>query len=369
MRFKFSKIEVMFLRYFLRYFIVSIFIFTSIFFIYSFIQIMNEDDIVKGISGYYLSRTLIYLLPSIIVQSLPFCIIFSIFFSVGELSSKGELIAIRVGGYSYPSIVRLLLLFILLLTIISYQLIHNISPSYSAKSKEYLRTMISRVTNINLKPGTFTNVSTFAIYSEKIEDNVMQNVIIFQNIENEENQKLFIKTQSKKGLYNTVKEKGIKITLFDGNLYQIDKNNYNILNYGKFLEYYSFIPFEIDLKSYAKSPKYISTDALMDLLKDEKIPKNIFNIKKEIYDRLSQNISIFTLSLLSIVLAFCFEKDSKYFSFLSSIFIIIMHYGINIIFSKLVYKNQDWLKYESFASPFIISVLSFYIYRKRLSKK
>lgn len=363
------KVETVFADCFIRYLLVSLVIFSSIFFIYSFIQIINEKDIVKGISGYYFAKTLLYLIPSIISTSLPFSIIFSVFFAVGELSLRGELNAIRVGGYSYGEISRTFVIFMIILTGISYFLINDIAPEYNLKSREYLRTMINRVTNINLKSGSFENISSFTIYSDKIYGNEMNKVLLFENGRTHYDSDFFIKIEAEKGIYNILKEKGISITLYDGKIYHIDKEKYHILNLGEFEEYSSFIPFEITQKDYYNPPKYLTTSELKKILKTEINGREIYKIKKEITQRRSAVVSIIIFGVISAILAFYFERDSKYFAFLSSLGIILFYYAINIFSNIIAEKNPKFTEIVFFASPFLMVVLSSYFYIFKLRNK
>ncbi|MEF3279383.1 MAG: LptF/LptG family permease [Elusimicrobiota bacterium] len=363
------KIQILFIKYFLRYFTLSLFIFTAIFFIFSFLKIINESEITRGISFSYLSKTLLFLLPSIIATSFPFSLIFSIFFSVGDLSSRGEIIAMRVGGYSYADITKLFWVFVLLLSVIFYIIINKISPQFSLKSREYARTMINRITNITIKSNSFDNISSFTIHALKISDNTMNNITLYRNINNKYNSDFFIRINALSGYYDIVKEKGIKVILKDGSILSIDKKNYNIYNTGNFEEYSVFIPFEIIEKKYDNPPKYYSTTELKKRLKSITDRNEIFKIKKEIISRFLSSLSILAFSLVACVLAFYYEKDSKYFSFLSSIGIILFYYLSGIFINVIIRKKENLFPFINTLPILIMFLFSAYIYFLKLRRR
>lgn len=368
--FKIYKVEILFIKQFIKYFAISLLIFSSIFFIYSFLQIMNEPDIVKGISQYYLIKTLLYLLPSTISISLGFSIIFAVFISTGELSITGEMIAIRSGGYSYPDISKNLLIIIVFLTFISYLLVNYIVPVYELKSREYLRTMLNRVTNIELKPQSFDRISSFNIYFQKLNGNEMEDVMMFEDVkESGYNSNSFIKIIAKRGVYKIIKEKGISIMLLDGEISHIERGKYHLYNLGNFKEYRTFIPFEINQKDYDIPPKHMKTKDLIKALKTSTDKEKIYKIKKELYARKANVFSVFIFAILSLIVAFYFERESKFLSFISSIVMIIFYYTLNVIANIITSKKPDLIEYAFFVAPLIMSGLSIYLYIFKLSKK
>lgn len=356
----------MFLTYFIRYFFISLFIFSGIFFVFSFIQIINDNDVVNGISFYYLSKAIIYLLPSIISQTLGFSIVFSIFFSVGELSSKGELIALRVGGYSYYEITKLFFLFVFVLTVFLYFLNNNIVPKYRLKSKEYIRTMMDKITNITIKKNSFDSISSFTIYASEVNDNEMKGVSLYRNITNKYNSDFFATIYARTGYYSLIHEKGIKVTLNDGNISNINKKNYFVFYTGRFKQYSTFIPFEIRTKNYSNPPQYYPTSYLKEQIIKETDNKKIFKIKSEIISRITSTLSIILFSIISIILAMIVERNSKYFSFLISSGIIVFYYTSTILCEFISKKNNNLFPFINFAPSIIILISCIYAYYYKL---
>ncbi|MCX7905690.1 MAG: LptF/LptG family permease [Elusimicrobiales bacterium] len=358
------------LKYYLKYFISSLSLFISIFFLFSFLQIINDKDISKGLSLAFIIKAIIYLIPSVMNNSLIFSTVFSVFFTIGELSLKGEITALRCCGYSYYNFIIKIIILTVISVPILYYLNHTLIPSSKLKSKHYIRTMINRSTNINLKSNSFEKISSSYIIAKEVTDSSFKNISIIRNLNKqiEDNKKAdsIIHIEANYGTYKIVKEKGILISLINGKLSYLNKQTPQIFYQGSFDEYITFIPFEINIKNYDVQPKFIPTSKLkkhFELLNDnEKVI-----IKKEILSRTISAISLPFITFLALITALIFEKESKYFSFLASILIILIYYGTYII-SNNIFKKINVAETELIPT-LTIFILGLFLHCKILSKK
>jgi lipopolysaccharide export system permease protein len=362
------KIEVYLSKVFFRYFFLSLFVFSGIFFLFSFFKVISSNDIVNGISPYYFIRTIIYLIPNILIITIPFSVVFSIFFTVGDISLRGEVIAIKVGGFSYFEMVRLLFFYAVIFSIFYYILANYIEPVCSLKSREYLRIMMNRMTNVNIKPRVFQKISTFVIYSSDVDGNFMKDVIMLRDFESKNGDKHIFKVESKRGEFRFVKEKGLDIFLSDGSIMDIAKESSDILNKGSFKDYYVFIPFEFKEANYSIPYKHMSGTELNRILRYEKDFKKKMAIKKEIFSRINSGISIFLFFLVSIILSFYYERESKYFSFFSSLILLFFYYSLLII-SDVIFRKNNHLVMISFIPSIFMLFFGFYFYFFKLRFK
>jgi len=362
------KIEVYLSKVFFRYFFLSLFVFSGIFFLFSFFKVISSNDIVNGISPYYFIRTIIYLIPNILIITIPFSVVFSIFFTVGDISLRGEVIAIKVGGFSYFEMVRLLFFYAVIFSIFYYILANYIEPVCSLKSREYLRIMMNRMTNVNIKPRVFQKISTFVIYSSDVDGNFMKDVIMLRDFESKNGDKHIFKVESKRGEFRFVKEKGLDIFLSDGTIMDITKESSDILNKGSFKDYYVFIPFEFKEANYSIPYKHMSGTELNRILRYENDFKKKMAIKKEIFSRINSGISIFLFFLVSIILSFYYERESKYFSFFSSLILLFFYYSLLII-SDVIFRKNNHLVMISFIPSIFMLFFGFYFYFFKLRFK
>ena len=357
-------------KYFIRYFITSFLLFLSIFFLFSLLQIINDKDITKGLSIILILKAILYLIPSVITESLIFSSVFSVFFTVGEMSAKGELIALRSSRYSYVEINSKIILFVALLIPIIYHLNHYVIPSSRSTSRHYIRTMANRATNVNIKDNTFEKVSSSYIITEEAKHSSLKNISIIRNsskmIEPTKRADYIINIDAKMGTYTTIKDKGLLLSLNNGRISYIDQQDPNRHYLGGFDSYMIFIPFETDRKEYATNIKFLTTKELKKL--SRKDPNQTYGIEKEIWTRTSNSISLLPITVLAMIIAFLFERESKYFSFISSVGIILIYYGVEIISDSLVSKKLSY-PYLKLLPFIIITLLSFFTYRYGLSKK
>jgi lipopolysaccharide export LptBFGC system permease protein LptF len=237
------------------------------------------------------------------------------------------------------------------------------------KSRNALRTMTNRITNINIKQNSFDSISSFTIYASSVTDNEMKDVVLYKNSGGKNNSNSFVKILAKKGYFDVVKEQGLKINLTDGNISSIDRTNYNVYNTGIFSEYSTFIPFEVSENDYSTPPKYISTIKLLREIKKISDRDDVFKMKEEIISRIVMDISILILAFLSLTLAFYYERESKYFSFLISVGIIIFYY-IGDIISGLITKHSAALfPYVNFLTPTLMLACFIYFWFFKLKYK
>ena len=333
-----------------------------------FFRIINSSGIINGISSYYFIRSVLYLLPNIFLISIPFSLVFSIFFCIGEISIRGEFIDIRVGGFSYKEITRLMFIFVIFLSIFYYILASYIEPIYSYKSREYLRMMINRITNINIKENVFNGVSSFVINPRYVNGNFMRDIVMFRDFNYEGNDNHILKIEANRGEFKFINEKGIEIFLSDGKITHIPKDNLSVVNKGRFSDYYVFIPFEFKEMTYSIPYKHMTTNELKKIFFIEKDTLKKSMIKKEIYERIAKSFSVILFFILSITLSFYYEKESRYFSFISSLGVLFLYYSLSTI-SDVFFRKNTSLFYIDFLPVIFMSFFSFYFYLFKLRFK
>lgn len=366
-----NSVDKIVFRYFIRYFTTSFLLFISIFFLFSLLQIVNDKDIVKGLSIILIIKSVIYLIPSVITESLIFSSVFSSFFTVGEMSIKGEIIALRCSTYSYPEINSKIILIVILFIPILYHLNHHVVPSARFKSRQYIRTMINNSTNINLRDNTFERISSSYIITQEAKNSSLINVSIIRNsskiIDSTKKADYIVNIKAETGVYTTIKNKGLLLSLNNGKISYINQNNPDIYYQGSFDSYITFIPFETNKKDYITNLKFLTTKELEEIYKVD--TEQRYKIKKEIFTRTANSISLFSITLLALITAFLFEKESKYFSFIASIGIIFIYYVLEILSDNIVSKKMQDYPQIKFLPFVIIMISSFLIYQYGLKKK
>jgi len=290
----------------------------------------------------------------------------------GELSNNGELIAIKAGGYSYYEITSYLFFFSIILCL--FLLISNswFSPYGLKKSRENVIKMFSRMTNIQLKPKTFIELSDFTIYSDKVyKDGKIENILLTRQTENEENfSSSIISISAKNGIYKIIREKGIKIDMFNGIFSQINLENDSVYIWGDFNKYSTFIPFKINEdKNRSIPPKELTNDEILKIIKTSNDKNYIFNCKQELYSRFFLSFTPIAFFIFASALAFIFERESKSFGFFISLLIIFIYYGL-FVFFKFFSEKNIWSFPWILSTPFLFTFLSgLWLWKKKVIRK
>lgn len=369
--FKIKKIDKITVSYFITFFLSSTLLFITIFLLFSFLQIISDRDISKGISMILLFKSVVYLIPSVITNSIIFSAVFSSFFTVGEMSSRGELIALRCSGYSYENIIRKIILITIIISPFLSYFNHNIVPLTRLKSRQAFKTMMNRITNINFKSGAFEKISSTRIIASETSNSTFQEItMIKKNLKelNESQKNFILQINALNGTHTTIKDKGILISLNRGNIYFLDRDKTDIFYRGTFSNYQTFIPFEIKENNFNINPKFMTTSQIKQMIKSLNETQSI-NLRKEIYWRSSSSISVIAITFLSLVIALIYERESKYFSFVATLAIVILYYGFDITTDYLISKQATAYPELKFAAVLVIFSAAIYLYFFKLRKK
>ena len=164
-------------------FIIILFVLTFVLLMGKILQIM---DLVfnKGISIFTIAKLIIFLLPSMLMFTIPIAFLVSILIALGRFSADNEITALKTSGISlmqiyYPIAITSLIVFVFTF-IMGYYLIPH---SYSA-TNNLLFTIAQQNASIGIKEKVFnTDFKGILLYAEKIHPKgyFMENVMISDN--------------------------------------------------------------------------------------------------------------------------------------------------------------------------------------------
>ena len=344
---------------FTYYFIISLFIFISIFLMLSFIQMTNDEAVIGGFSQYLFIKSLLYLIPSIISTSAPFSFIMSLMLCFSELENSGEMTAIRAGGYSYKDVSIHLGIFTIFLSIALLILNNFYGPIGMKESRENLKKMFTRITNIHIKSNTFEKISDFSMYTQKVEkDNKMFHIKLFKTEKNLDGISIF-SILSKNGNYNKI-DTGLNVEMSSGSISYIKSSNPDVYFSGNFQKYETYIPFYFDSRERTYNLKELTTfELLNDLNYKNQETKHKTKSIQQILLRIFFALSPLSFFFLAISISGMLKKEGKVFAFILSLAIAFFYYGFLTFFEFLSFKNSKlfpWLMYMPFAFFFILGL-------------
>ena len=361
------------LKVFLPVFLLSAFVFTALFMMVNFMQIVHRG-ILSGFSFYFLFKVLIYLIPNIFSMVLPLAFLMATLLSLGQLSGDGEIMAMRAGGFSFKEILKSLFAFALILAF-SLVFINNwIAPISLKKSNDYVLAMASKITKLQLRPKTFQKISDWEIYSDKVDNKARKllNVKLSRTFKKSGDNSLWLlRIDAKEADYKIIKEKGLLMKFGNGRFNQADFKNNEALVHGTFKSYETLIPFfsksSLNRKLY---PREMGTFELLDKIKSNSLDQGVLmKYKVDFITRFTMVLTPIIFFFIGAPLGLLLEKKGKAMSFSLTLLIIFIYYGISMTAMVLAKKHGMFFPWILYIPPILGFAAGAYIWRAKLYLK
>ena len=216
-------------KYILRSF-VGTFVFT--FFVAVFILLMQFlwcylDDLVgKGLGFDVLGKLMFYTSITFVPMALPLAILLSSLMCFGNLGEFYELVAMKASGISVWKIMRPLLIFSIVMSLVAFVFSNNILPVATLKSKVLLRDVRKQKMSFDIPEGMFyKGIDGYTIRAEKkgTDGNTLYDVMIYDHTEYKGNKKVTTADSATMALSPNQTE--IIFTLYDGFNYNEDTDD------------------------------------------------------------------------------------------------------------------------------------------------
>lgn len=214
---------------------VGTFIFT--FFVAVFILLMQFlwcylDDLVgKGLGFAVMSKLMFYTSLTFVPMALPLAILLSSLMCFGNLGEYYELVAMKASGISTWKVMRPLLIFSLVMSMVAFVFSNNVLPVATLKSKILLRDVRKQKMSFDIPEGMFyKGIDGYSIRvgSKGADGQSLYDVLIYDHTEYNGNAKVTVADSATIALAPSQKE--IVFTLYNGFNYNdlTDENDYKI---------------------------------------------------------------------------------------------------------------------------------------------
>ncbi|MCG2724811.1 MAG: LptF/LptG family permease [Elusimicrobia bacterium] len=361
------------LKVFIPVFLLSTFVFTALFIMVNFIQIINRG-ILSGFSFYFLSKALIYLIPNIFSMVLPLAFLMATLLSLGQLSGDGEIVAMRAGGFSFKDILMSLFACSLSVALLLVFVNNWIGPVFLKKSNDYVIAMADKITKLELRSKTFQKISDWEIYSDEVDNKAqkLKNIKLSRIFKKSDNKSLWLlRIDAKEGNYRIIKEKGLLMKFRNGRFNQADFKNNETLVYGTFKSYETLIPFfsksSLNRKLY---PKEMQSFKLLDKIQTNSLDQGaLIKYKVDFITRFTMVLSPIIFFLIGAPLGLLLEKKGKAMGFSLTLLIIFIYYGISIMSMVLAKKHEIFFPWILYIPPILGFAAGVYIWRVKLYLK
>jgi LPS export ABC transporter permease LptG len=124
----------------------------------------------RSLSGAVVGKLLAFLMPNIIILTLPMSLLFGILIAVGRLSSDSEIVAMRALGISTRTIYRPVFLFTFLMAVLNFYLINTVMPESNRKLEVLHADLTTSAAENVVKPRVFhTGYANLMIYVDDVD--------------------------------------------------------------------------------------------------------------------------------------------------------------------------------------------------------
>lgn len=242
--------------------------------------LMFDDIAGKGIDMYFIVKFLWYSTLIVTPQALPIGILLSSIMTLGSLSEDYEFAAAKSAGISLPRMVRPLVLFALLATLVNFLFLNYVFPHAMLKSINLKINIRKKQPTLALVAGSFnTEIPDYHIkFDEKYgkEKNLLKNVMIYDLSERRGNTKII--TAKKGKIISDEGSRYMTLVLKDGyyfehhtkNTYEgrekMPSSNANFKEYTINIDLSSLSENDLNDLKYTKSFNMLSVQQLGDTL-------------------------------------------------------------------------------------------------------
>lgn len=300
------------------------------FFVFTFILIMERlfDSInlliSKGVSLSSVLQLLAYVLPSVIVYTIPMAILAGTLICFGRLSSDNEITAIQASGVSLYSLFFpvMILSFIVSLFLVSFN--EKIAPQSYDRFQQLYYQIAQRNPMLKLEERTFLEIEDYRLYVEKIKQKKgkLSGIIMYKM--EEAGFPTLITAQHGNMVSN---EKRVVFRLFDGSIQQKDKYDPNKYSITYFKNYDISLDLTQTPPPTAKRIRQMEKSELLEeirKLKQDNIPA--YSLEVEYHQRRSLAFASFVFCLIGIPLGIKARKGGKSIGFTLSLGLFLLYW-------------------------------------------
>jgi len=343
----------------------------------NYLDFVTEDG--HGFKIYFLYTILS--LPKIFNKLVPFMFFFSLFFELIKYEEQNQTIIFWTNGIKKISFLNVVVKYSLFFLILQLLLSLVIVPAAQDKARSFIRQSNIDYLPLLIKPKKFIDtVERLTIYSDKKEDDKLENIIIKDKFSTTKSKIIY----AKKG-YFTSNNNNNFLVLTDGKILNINDGKTTSFNFSQT---------QINLSSYTAkttlTPKLQEVDTLklfnclffkqnlrsnflqenaqfVFRCEDTKVQKN--KISQELFSR---TFKPFYIPLLALIACFLILKSKNSIGYNNYKFKIFFAGVVFISISEIAIKFFSSNYYKSsliFMLPFIFFILFYYIFKNQFNYK
>ena len=319
--------------------------FSGILFVLVFVIFMGQFSRIfsyamqYGANVFWVMSMVVYLIPDILVLSLPISFQIALLMVLTNLSKTGEIIALRAAGLSFKEITRPIFFIAVFITFIIIFLNGFLSPISLRTLEGQKDELSSRISQISLEPRTFINLGDWELYTENADSSRRNFTQVHLSKKNDN--ALSTKINATKGKIET-ENNGIKIILSRGQMQRLEEDNDKIIT-AEFDRFHFFIPLTQKTTKKELKPLEQTTPQLLKAIYTGKLKKEYLNeYQSQPGTRLSWALAPLIFFFLTCPVAFIKGKSANRAAAMGfSLVFILGYFGLLTVLRDMSEKSTN----------------------------
>lgn len=352
--------------------------FSGILFVFVFVVFMGQFSQIftyamnYGADILWVFSTMMYMVPDILVLSVPMAFQISILMTLTSMGQTGEVMALRAAGFSFMEISKPILIFAAFLVLVMTGLNGWLSPLGRHHVEQSKADIASKISKVNIEPKTFINLGDWDLFAENVDK---KNKTIYQvHLSRKNDDSAFsTKVNASEGKVD-IGGDGISLTLYKGQMQRVYSLESRKIITSEFNKYSVFIPLtqKTDDDHRVKASE-LTTPQLIKAIKEG--PSSMGEREWREYRpavtyRMAMALCPLIFFLLSCPVAFVnTKKAGRAGAMIYSLAFIFAYFGLITVGNSIAEKVENAALI--YAAPFLPVVCGLaaglYLWKKRLS--
>jgi lipopolysaccharide export system permease protein len=317
---------------------------------------LTEIMVSKGVSFVNVAKMIIYIVPAILILTIPMSVMVSTVVTFNRISADSEVTALKAGGFSFYQ----LLAPVMVLSVFTYIIVELLMIYALPIGNQAFRNLFFNILNTEasyeIKPKLFNDDfkdMVIFVNEKEINNPVMKGIFIYENTKNEERRIINAKEGT---IFSDKKSSIIQVRLKNGTIHRVGKNKkkYNILKFEKY-------SLEIKIPSLAdfggkalRKSRELSHSELKEKIAQQKKEGLPFHADLvELHKKNSLPFTCLIFGFIGAPLGIKCSRSGKSGSVAASVFVIVIYYIMLLTGQSL----GDTGKIEPFLAMWIPNVV------------
>ncbi|MEK7381840.1 MAG: LptF/LptG family permease [Elusimicrobiota bacterium] len=315
------------IRQFLPVFGAGLALFLGVLLMNQFLRLF-ATAMLKGLPFLWIMTCFSRLLPSFATLAVPMAFLVAVMVTLGHLTDKGEVMALRSAGFSFHEIARPFLWMALALSLLMLVVNHKVGPDGFRSFKRRTSEAAQKIAKIDLRPRTFTPIGPWRLYARDVVPSTgrLEGVYLVRP-----NRQESLRINARAGVITLDPGRGVDLELIDGQLVLPNKEPERFTS-GRFERYRVHLPLEAPLVPRELDMQEMSTGALRekagrpDLLEEKRLEYLV-----EISARSAAALSPFVFFWVATPLGLGLRRRARGADFVASLVVMFVFYGLLVV--------------------------------------